>query len=151
MKACVKFDDIYILIQGNQEVLTSVSYSVDKVDEDYTKTSMVGQAKSQISEYLQGKRKDFNLALNYEGNDFTKKVLQQMSKVKYGKIISYKNLAIKVKNPMASRAIGNVCNKNKFVIVIPCHRVVKSDGSLGGYQPGLKYKEILLNLEKRNS
>jgi len=149
MKTCLSFLDIYLVIEGDESSIISIQYSNNPCDESCTKTSEVYKAKVQLEEYLQCKRESFSLNLSYSVPIFTNKVLLAMKDIEYGKIITYAKLAQKVGNPKANRAIGNVCNKNQFVIVIPCHRVVRSDGTLGGYQPGLKYKEYLLKLESK--
>jgi len=102
----------------------------------------------QLDEYFEGKRRKFNLPLKLEGTFFQKKVWVELSKIPFGTVISYKDLAKKVGKPMAFRAVGNANGKNKFPIILPCHRVIASDGSLGGYGLGLPRKEKLLVHER---
>jgi O-6-methylguanine DNA methyltransferase len=103
----------------------------------------------QLNEYFGGKRKDFDLPLNLEGTDFQKNVWNELLKIPYGATISYKTLSERVKgNPNASRAVGNANGKNPVAIIVPCHRVVAHDGSLGGYSLGLEMKKKLLELER---
>lgn len=102
----------------------------------------------QIEEYLEGKRKVFNMKLDIEGTDFQKTVWEKLSKIPYGETRSYKEVAIALKQPKASRAVGNANGKNPLCIIVPCHRVISADGSLGGYSRGLNIKKILLALEK---
>ena len=80
-------------------------------------------------------------------SDFEKKVLQELEKVPLGRVTTYQNLAKKVGKPKAARAIGNVMNKNPWAPRVPCHRVVKSNGELGGYAFGIEKKMILLKKE----
>ncbi|MEO6508736.1 MAG: methylated-DNA--[protein]-cysteine S-methyltransferase, partial [Patescibacteria group bacterium] len=98
-------------------------------------------------EYLYGKRTEFNLKYDLYITDFHKKVLEEMSKIKYGETKTYKELAIAVGRPNASRAVGAACRTNPIAIFIPCHRVVGSNGKLTGYAGGLPTKEWLLSLE----
>ena len=81
---------------------------------------------------------------------FTKKVLMACAKIPFGKTISYKNLARRLNHPRAMRAVGNALGNNRVPILIPCHRVIREDGNLGGYTAGEKWKRILLGLEKRS-
>ena len=114
-------------------------------------TTLIKKATSQLFEYLNGKRKDFNLPLLKEGTDFQISVWNELLKIPYGETRSYKNIAIAINNEKAVRAVGMANNRNKIPIFIPCHRVIGSNKKLVGYGGGLEIKEFLLNLEKRNS
>lgn len=105
--------------------------------------------KTQILEYLEGERKSFDHLdlLSLEGTDFQKSVWQALLKIPYGKTSSYKNIAKFIGNPKAVRAVGSAIGKNPFLIIIPCHRVIKSDGSLGGFAYGSGIKKKLLKIE----
>lgn len=81
------------------------------------------------------------------GGDFSKRVWRAMSKVKAGKTSSYKELAVAAGNPVAVRAAGTACAQNRLCLLVPCHRIVKSDGSIGNYYYGVKVKKALLALE----
>ena len=102
---------------------------------------------SQLKEYFKGKRKEFDLPLEIEGTDFHKKVWNELLKIPYGKTISYKELAIRLGHEKVIRAAAKANGANPLPIVIPCHRVIASDGSLVGYGGGLKIKEKLLSIE----
>lgn len=102
----------------------------------------------QIKEYFEGKRKCFDLRISLEGTDFQKRVWNELMTIPYGEIVSYKNIAERIGNPKASRAVGNANNKNKLLIIIPCHRVIGSNGSLNGYNAGLQRKEHLIRHER---
>lgn len=106
------------------------------------------EALKQLDEYFKGTRKTFDLKLNMQGTDFQQKVWQQLMEIPYGTTACYGDIAAAVGNAKASRAVGGANNKNKIAIVIPCHRIVGSDGSLTGYAGGLWRKEWLLNHEK---
>ncbi len=107
------------------------------------------QAASQLKEYFAGHRKDFDLPLDAEGTVFQKKVWALLRKIPYGGTKSYKQIAIDLKSKNACRAVGNANGKNPLCIVVPCHRVISSDGSIGGYSGGLHHKKKLLHLENR--
>lgn len=108
------------------------------------------QAEKELKEYFSGKRKSFSLNLMPVGTEFQKKVWLEMAKIPYGKTMSYAALAEKVGSPDGARAIGQACNKNPYLIVVPCHRVVASNGHLGGFALGLPAKETLLALENKS-
>jgi len=102
----------------------------------------------QLDEYFIGKRKEFELELLPQGTPFQMKVWQKLMEIPYGKTASYKDIAEAVDSPKAVRAVGGANNKNKICIIIPCHRVIGSDGSLVGYGGGIWRKEWLLKHEK---
>ncbi|OGI16649.1 MAG: hypothetical protein A2287_06575 [Candidatus Melainabacteria bacterium RIFOXYA12_FULL_32_12] len=109
------------------------------------------EAISQIKEYLARERKTFNIETEFLiGSEFQRKVWNELAKIPYGKTISYKQLANNIGNPNASRAVGNANSKNPIPVIFPCHRVINSDGGLGGFSGGVKIKEFLLNLEFAN-
>lgn len=101
----------------------------------------------QLEEYLAGKRKKFNLPLDTTGTPFQKKVWEELRKIPYGKTCSYKDIANRIKNPKAVRAVGGANGRNPLCIIVPCHRVIANNGSLGGYSGGLEMKHRLLSLE----
>lgn len=109
---------------------------------------ILSQAKSQLEEYLSGKRKAFELPFDVEGTPFQKQVWKELSKIPYGKTVSYRELAQRIKREKAVRAVGTANGKNPLCIIVPCHRVIAADGSLGGYSGGLKLKQKLLELER---
>ncbi len=105
--------------------------------------------KNQILEYLSGTRKNFDHIdlLDLGGTDFQKSVWKALLEIPYGQTSSYKQIANLIGNPKAVRAVGTACGNNPFLIIIPCHRIVKSDGSLGGFAYGSEIKKKLLKLE----
>ena len=105
--------------------------------------------RSEITEYLRGERKSFSLVYEPRGTVFQQKVWQALCRIPYGKTATYGEIAAAVGKPKAARAVGMVCNKNPLMIVVPCHRVIGSDGSLTGYASGLEMKKRLLELERR--
>ena len=113
-------------------------------------TKLLLEAKKQLEEYFEGKRKVFDLPLKQEGTEFQKKVWEALEKIPYGETRTYKEVAKMVGNEKASRAIGLANNKNNIPIIVPCHRVIGSDGKLVGYALGLDMKRYLLDLESKN-
>lgn len=106
----------------------------------------VQKLKDQLTEYLQSKRKEFQLDYKVSGTDFQQRVLKETARIPYGQTLSYKELAEKAGSPRAWQATGQVLKNNKLPIIIPCHRVIGTNGP-GGYNGGLKLKKALLNLE----
>ena len=104
-------------------------------------------AAKQLLEYLAGKRRDFELPLDLRGTEFQLAVWRELCAIPYGETISYGEQARRVGHPHAPRAVGRANGMNRVSIIIPCHRVVNSDGKLGGYGGGLPLKKRLLALE----
>ena len=102
---------------------------------------------TQLKEYFNRQRKEFNLPLDIIGTDFQKRVWKELLKISYGKTISYNELAIRLGDKKSVRAAGAANGANPLPIVIPCHRVIGSDGNLVGYGGGLDVKKKLLELE----
>lgn len=103
----------------------------------------------QLREYFDGRRKAFELPLEPKGTDFQKKVWNALLEIPYGETRSYKDIADRINCPKGFRAIGQANHNNPISIVIPCHRVILADGSLGGYGGGLDTKKLLLELERK--
>ncbi|MHC9297172.1 methylated-DNA--[protein]-cysteine S-methyltransferase [Mycobacterium sp. LTG2003] len=106
-------------------------------------------AAREIDEYFAGRRRNFDLPLDYSlSSGFRQLVQRQLAHIPYGRTESYKTVAQTVGNPNAVRAVGTACATNPLPVVVPCHRVLRSDGSLGGYIGGLGAKTTLLDLER---
>lgn len=110
-------------------------------------TEILKEAVKQLNEYFEGKRKVFDLSVNPKGTEFMQSVWKELEKIPYGKTATYKEIAERVGNPKAARAVGMANNKNPIPIIIPCHRVIGANGKLVGYALGLNMKEQLLKLE----
>ena len=106
------------------------------------------EAIDQLGAYFKGELKGFDLKLNVQGTNFQKMVWQELVKIPYGETISYGELAKRIGNPNASRAVGMANGKNPISIIIPCHRVIGKNGSLTGFGGGLEVKKVLLDMEK---
>ncbi len=115
---------------------------------DQRETELLGRAAAQLREYLAGERREFDLPLAPEGTAFQKAVWNALLEIPYGETCSYGQIAARVGNPKACRAVGMANHRNPIPIFIPCHRVVGADGSLTGYGGGLECKQTLLQLEK---
>lgn len=136
-----------ITISCNGDAITSLHFGICEIEAEYRRTVPTDRAAAQLDEYFAGKRKDFDVLLCPAGTSFQKSVWAALQTIPYGKTRSYKQVAEMIGKPSASRAVGMANNKNPILIMIPCHRVVGSDGSLIGYAAGLKIKEQLLTLE----
>ena len=105
------------------------------------------QCEMQLKEYFNKKREIFTIPLDIKGTTFQKQVWEALCKIPYGTTCSYKDIAHMIQNPKAVRAIGNANHKNPIAIIIPCHRVIAYDKSIGGYAFGTDIKKYLLDLE----
>lgn len=112
-------------------------------------TELLIKAKNEIIEFLEGKREYFDLPILTIGTQFQKNVWDTLLKIPYGKVVSYKDVALMLGRNTGFRAIGMACNKNNIPIIIPCHRVVGVNG-LGGYSAGIEIKKKLLEIEKKH-
>ncbi len=101
----------------------------------------------QLSEYFRGERKDFDVPLDSQGTPFQKTVWHALTEIPFGATISYRQLAERVGKPTSFRAVAQAVGANPIAIVVPCHRVIGSDGSLTGFAGGLEAKKTLLTLE----
>lgn len=111
-------------------------------------SDVIETARQQLNEYFDGKRRDFDIPLLLVGTDFQKKVWQELLKIPYGKKMTYGEIAQHLGDPKLMRAVANANALNALSIIVPCHRVIGSDGSLTGYGGGLRRKSFLLDLEQ---
>ncbi len=119
----------------------------DLKDYSFCETKILKDAALQINMYLKGKLKKFNLDLNPEVSVYTKKVLDELAKIPYGQTISYTDLAKKISNSAHTRSAASANGRNPLPLFIPCHRVIRANGDIGGYLGGIKIKKLLLELE----
>ena len=104
--------------------------------------------RKQLDEYFEGRRTNFDLDIDWQlSSGFARKILRATARIPYGSLLTYRDIARKAGNEKASRAAGNALGSNSIPIVVPCHRVVRTGGGLGGYTGGLAKKEFLLGLE----
>lgn len=137
-----------IEIQSSKGNIISLDFVKDKIYDEKADIVLI-EAKEQIAEYFDGKRKEFCLPIKTDGTDFQNKVWKRLIAIPYGQTLTYKEVAEGIENEKAARAVGNANNKNKIAILIPCHRVIGSSGSLVGYEGGLWRKKWLLRHEKK--
>ena len=138
-----------IEIIGTETAITSLNF----VDDDCTDSTAVHptleECVSQLDGYFQGTRREFELELAPAGTPFQQQVWQELLKVPFGQTVSYLDIARAIGNEKAVRAVGSANGQNPISIIIPCHRVIGSDGKLTGYGGGLWRKEWLLDHERR--
>jgi len=115
-----------------------------------SKNPHILKAIKQLKQYFEGRRKAFDIHLDFEATDFQTRVYQRLMKIPFGKTKSYKDIATEIKNKNASRAVGGACNKNKLPIIIPCHRVIGKNGNLTGFASGISIKKKLLQFEQNH-
>jgi len=137
-------------IIASEDAIISAMF-VEEIGESSGETEILKEAIKQFYEYFNGTRKDFNIKYEIRGTEFQKKVWQVLVEIPYGVTLSYKELANKIGNEKASRAVGKANSKNIISIIIPCHRVIGADKSLTGYSGGLHRKRWLLDFESENS
>ena len=134
-------------ISGDENGLTKILFGFDDEEISTHIPDFLQNAVKQLQEYFDLKRNTFDLKLQLNGTNFQQKVWNELQKTPFGKSISYLELSKKLGDAKAIRAVANANGKNPLSIVIPCHRVIGSDGSLTGYSGGLHRKKWLLDLE----
>ena len=113
-------------------------------------SDIIEKAQQQLNEYFLNQRREFDIPLLFVGTDFQKKVWNELLKIPYGSTVSYSELANRIGIPNAVRAVANANAVNALSIIVPCHRIIGSNGTLTGYGGGLERKRYLLNLEKKH-
>jgi methylated-DNA-[protein]-cysteine S-methyltransferase len=134
-------------IAGDENGISSLQFLNSDEFESKEIPDVLTNGITQLEEYFNGARTEFELKLNPEGTDFQKRVWKELFKIPYSKTISYQELANRLKDPLVIRAAASANGKNPIAIIIPCHRVIGSDGSLTGYAGGLHRKKWLLDHE----
>lgn len=137
----------WLKVTCSEDTLLSVEFVEEESEDssdDVTKNTL-----KQLQEYFEGTRHSFDIIFELNGTKFQQKAWRELMEIPYGKTISYKEQATKAGKPTASRAIGGANNKNKIAIIVPCHRVIGSRGSLTGYSAGLDKKNWLIEHEKK--
>lgn len=151
--ACKEFFDVLKSPLGNMylvfrsSVLTRITFDRPRgiVFKSGTPASVV---KEELAEYFSKGRKEFSCATSFvDGSEFEREVWDALKEVPYGETRTYKWLAERIGRPRAFRAVGNALGKNPIPIIFPCHRIIESDGSLGGYSSGIDIKRRLIEIE----
>ena len=141
---------IYIEIK-NKSLVKLKWTNIKKKPEIESFDTLLKNTKKQIIRYFNGEKIKFNIPINPKGTKFQKKVWKYIQKINWGEKRSYKDISKKIFNknrPMGARAIGNACSNNPILIIIPCHRIIRSTGDLGGYKKGQTKKKKLLKIEQ---
>ena len=137
----------YLRVSYDDDKLVSIR-SQGQPSEESLPNKLSNQTFKQIQEYLAGERRIFDLPFHMQGTDFQVKVWKALLDIPYGETRSYGQIAAVIGQPRASQAIGGAVGRNPLWILVPCHRVIGSDGSLTGYAGGLAMKKALLNIER---
>jgi len=139
----------WVVIIAHEGALVSVDFAEEPKEADRP-SPLTGKARQQLQEYLEGRRREFDLPLDPRGTRFQQEVWQALGTVAYGETISYGELARRACRTGAFRAVGQAVGKNPISILIPCHRIIGKDGSLTGFGGGLPRKVCLLDLERKS-
>ena len=134
-------------IAEDDQGITEVSFQDEKGTDQREGSLYLQETQRQLEEYFAGSRISFDVPLSLKGTEFQKKVWHALMEIPYGHTACYQEVASMIGNANASRAIGNANHHNPVVIIVPCHRVIRADGSIGGYGGGIERKKYLLNLE----
>jgi methylated-DNA-[protein]-cysteine S-methyltransferase len=149
-KACYDSPIGPLEISGTEKGIQSLRFVEKRFKSDSFLPLPVQGCLLQLDEYFRGKRKTFTVKLQIQGTEFQKKVWKQLMKIPYAKTISYKDVAQAIGDEKAVRAVGGANGRNPVGIIVPCHRVIAHDGTLGGYGGGLWRKEWLLKHERKS-
>ena len=142
----------YIALPGNTIEMVKKWCVKNLNDEDLVQSKkFMEQAVQEILDYLNGSQKPFSFPIHHVNTSFRKRTLKAVFDIPYGQTASYSEIAKKIGNPKASRAVGSANANNPLPLVIPCHRVISNDGSIGGFGGGIKMKLTLLKLENLNT
>lgn len=148
---CLNLNHWHIVIKDNAVV--ELNYSANDCvvvsESDVTSSNALErEARRQLEEYFAGRRKTFDLSLHPQGTEFQRRVWKELLQIPYGQTATYGEIAKRIGNPNAARAVGQACNANPIPVFIPCHRVVGSNSRLTGFALGLDVKTALLELER---
>ncbi len=137
-----------IIASSSQLLTVSSGKNPAKLKKD--ENPVIQETIKQITEYFEKKRQSFRLPLSFAGyTSFQVQVWKSLLTIPYGTTRSYRDIATDIGNPPAVRAVGNACGKNPFLIIVPCHRVIRTDGSIGGFSADKSLKTVFLDLEKK--
>ncbi len=145
-----KFDIGWLRLESVDDSIVRIDYT-DEAGESDKPDNVIDQCVRELGEYFKGERKSFGVKINpgVHGTPFQQSVWEELRQIPYGETISYKTLAERISGSNYSRAVANANGKNPISIIIPCHRVIASNNTLGGYTGGLDKKKLLLSVEGR--
>ena len=152
MSAVTYFDTLptplgELLFTSDGDALNGLSVEDTPAEGAVRSRAKLKEAVAQMRAYLAGELTAFTLPMEQSGTPFQKSVWEELARIPHGETISYRQLAERVRKPLASRAVGSANGRNRIIIAVPCHRVIAADGTLGGYGGGLWRKQWLLDLE----
>ena len=136
-----------LTLEGHDRALTRIGFGDPAAPQG--DAAAVASAAIQLEQYFAGQRTDFDVELELEGTAFERRVWEEVRAIPYGETASYAEIARRIGRPDACRAVGRANGRNPVAVIVPCHRVVGSDGSLTGYAGGIEMKRALLELEAR--
>ncbi|RDU60779.1 methylated-DNA--[protein]-cysteine S-methyltransferase [Helicobacter marmotae] len=143
-------DFLHFGIYEQNGYITRIEYNPNPLAlAESQKTPLSNECANELQGYFAGELCSFNVPILPQGSAFELRVWRALCEIPYGEVKSYKDIAKAINAPRASRAVGNANHHNPLMILIPCHRVVHSNGTLGGYALGLEFKAKLLGLEQR--
>jgi methylated-DNA-[protein]-cysteine S-methyltransferase len=135
-----------LTLEGDDRALTRVGFDASRAPQGDAKA--VAAAAIQLEQYFAGERTEFDLHVELDGTEFERRVWDEVRAIPYGQTATYAEIARRIGRPGASRAVGRANGRNPLAVIVPCHRVVGSDGSLTGYAGGIAMKRALLDLEQ---
>ncbi len=138
-----------IRIVGTDEFISGVHFHDDILEISYGSSPLLKECKNQLQAYFDGKLKEFDLPLKFEGTEFQISVWQALQQIPYGETASYLQIAKKIDRPRAVRGVGGANHRNPISIIVPCHRVIGANGKLVGYGGGMWRKQWLLEHEMK--
>ena len=136
-----------LVLEGDDTRLTRLGFDSPAAPQGDAES--VASAAIQLEQYFAGERTEFDLDLDLDGTPFEQRVWEEVRAIPYGHTATYAEIARRIGRPGASRAVGRANGRNPIAVIVPCHRVVGSDGSLTGYAGGIEMKRALLDLERR--
>lgn len=147
IKAPTGFPRRFIIISADEQGITELGFDDTAPEHTDSDNPHIRQCIHELDEYFAGKRQDFSVKLNLHGTEFQTRVWAQLSTIPFAITWSYKDLALKLGSANYCRAVGMANGRNPICLIIPCHRVIAHDGSMGGYSSGLDIKQWLLRHE----
>lgn len=137
-----------ICIEDDGDALCSLYLDDSSGEYSDTSSELLYKTKTELLEYFEGNRHEFDIPLHFYGTDFQVKVWEALTKIPYGTVVSYADIAKAIGNPKACRAVGGANRQNPIMIIAACHRVVAKSDGLGGFSVGVEIKKKLLAIEK---
>ncbi|MBW8333812.1 MAG: methylated-DNA--[protein]-cysteine S-methyltransferase [Prolixibacteraceae bacterium] len=140
----------FLILKSDGQFITEISFSESELQEQHL-CWVLEKCKEQLNQYFSGAALDFDVPLSPEGTEFQQKVWAELQQIPYGDTMTYMELAVRLGDAKAIRAVGTANGRNPIAIVIPCHRVIGAGNKLVGYAGGIWRKKILLELEMKHS